>query len=57
MNAALNERSNKRRVTRNASLEVKEKDLNYWLMENTNLMEKLSVLQPACWAEADGYKE
>lgn len=32
---------------------ISEKELDYWLMKNTNLMEKLSVEEPSCWLESD----
>lgn len=36
---------------------IEKNELDYWLMSNMELMEKLSVIQPACWCEADGSKE
>lgn len=45
-------------VTEQDSLKtIEKKELDYWLMNNIKLMEKLTVIQPACWCEADGHKE
>lgn len=32
---------------------VSERELDYWLLKNTNLMEKLTIEEPSCWFELD----
>ncbi len=39
--------------TKYSNSKIDPQKLNYWLMKNINTMEELTVMQPACWAEAD----
>ena len=38
---------------KNINSKISPNKLNYWLMKNMKAMEELTVMQPACWAEAD----
>lgn len=40
-------------IVEKESKKIDSKKLDYWLMQNVKAMEELTVLQPACWAEAD----
>lgn len=40
-------------IVEKESKKIDSKELDYWLMQNVKAMEELTVLQPACWAEAD----
>lgn len=57
MTVAVKKRTNVSTRSMSSVKNIEKKELDYWLMNNMHLMEKLSVVQPACWAEADGYKE
>ena len=37
----------------NASIDEMQIALNYWLLENMKIMEKLTVKEPVSWSEQD----
>lgn len=37
----------------NASIDEMQTALNYWLLENMKIMEKLTVKEPVSWSEQD----
>lgn len=34
-------------------VELEEANLNSWLLENINIMEELSIIEPTSWREVD----
>lgn len=37
----------------NASIDEMQTALNYWLLENMKIMEKLTIKEPVSWSEQD----
>ena len=40
-------------IKANASIDEMQTALNYWLLENMKIMEKLTIKEPVSWSEQD----